>query len=234
MVSAIEQLVLASQEQHRRYLELFATNPVSGDGLRDLASHIRTVSQIAQGIRREVIGLDFSTEVIAPYTAATEPDHLPLDKAAAVFEVAASVADTSTQINVDGARAIASNAQSETSQVSAVADPESPAGTAAIVAIIERHQAEAAAIVQKSSLGEQIAGQRAVAAGGDTGNGSSRPSIQSETDNESAPSIQMVSSEGAGVSPVPTIGDPNTAKAIDESTGPAIPKSIIGTPPRLI
>ena len=37
MSSPIEQLVMASQEQHRRYYELYGQQPVTGDGLRQVA-----------------------------------------------------------------------------------------------------------------------------------------------------------------------------------------------------
>ena len=40
-MSPIELLAMESQEQHRRYHELFGLNPVGGDGLRDLARRAR-------------------------------------------------------------------------------------------------------------------------------------------------------------------------------------------------
>lgn len=205
MASGIEQLVMASQQQHQRYLDLFATSPINGDSLRELSNHLRTVSQSAKDTRSEVIGLDFSTAVTAPYAAATDPDHVPLDKMADTLDVAAQVADTSTQINLDGARSIEAIAKSEADQVSAIADPDSPAGVASILGIIERHQAESMTTVQNSTLSEQMAGQRALIAG---------------------------TSDGA-IQPAGVITNPNPVLQADlpgagsDSTGPRIPPSVI-------
>jgi len=77
MTSPIEQLVIASQEQHRRYYELFGTNPVRGDGLRELAAYSRQVGQQARDIRDDVLALDFSTEVSGPFAESTSSDHKP-------------------------------------------------------------------------------------------------------------------------------------------------------------
>lgn len=194
---------MASQQQHQRYLDLFATSPINGDSLRELSNHLRTVSQSAKDTRSEVIGLDFSTAVTAPYAAATDPDHLPLDKMADTLDVAAQVADTSTQINLDGARSIEAIAKSEADQVSAIADPDSPAGVASILGIIERHQAESMTTVQNSTLSEQMAGQRALIAG------------------------------TSDVQPAGLITNPNPVLQADlpgagsENTGPRIPSSVI-------
>jgi hypothetical protein len=62
-MSPIELLAIQSQEQHRRYHELFGTNPVRGDGLRELATYSRQVAQQARDVRDGVIALDFSTAV---------------------------------------------------------------------------------------------------------------------------------------------------------------------------
>lgn len=63
MTSPIEQLAIQSQEQHRRYHELFGTNPVRGDGLRQLGAYSREVGKQARDIREGVLALDFSTAV---------------------------------------------------------------------------------------------------------------------------------------------------------------------------
>jgi hypothetical protein len=63
-MSPIEALANESQEQHRRYHELFGTSPVRGDGLRDLANYSREVARQERGIRQGVINLNFSTEVL--------------------------------------------------------------------------------------------------------------------------------------------------------------------------
>lgn len=77
MSSPIEQLIIASQEQHRRYFDLFGTNPVGGDGLRELAAYSRGVAQQATGIREKILGLNFSTQVEGPFAESTRSDHTP-------------------------------------------------------------------------------------------------------------------------------------------------------------
>jgi hypothetical protein len=77
MTSPIEQLVIASQEQHRRYYELFGTNPVRGDGLRDLATYSRGVGKQARDIRDGVTALNFSTEVAGRFAESTRSDSTP-------------------------------------------------------------------------------------------------------------------------------------------------------------
>lgn len=62
-MSPIEQLANESQEQHRRYHELFGTSPVRGDGLRDIANYSRDVARQAREIRQGVLALNFSTAV---------------------------------------------------------------------------------------------------------------------------------------------------------------------------
>ena len=56
--------VQESQDQHRRYYELFGHSPVSGDGLRDLAVQSRLCAEQARGIRNEVLASNFSTAVL--------------------------------------------------------------------------------------------------------------------------------------------------------------------------
>ena len=63
MSSTKEALAIPSQEQHRRYHELFGTNPVRGDGLRQLGAYSREVGKQARDIREGVLALDFSTAV---------------------------------------------------------------------------------------------------------------------------------------------------------------------------
>lgn len=62
-MSPIEALVAESQQQHRRYHELFGTSPVRGDGLREIARYSREVASRERQIREGVIALRFSTEV---------------------------------------------------------------------------------------------------------------------------------------------------------------------------
>jgi len=63
-MSPIEALANESQEQHRRYHELFGTSPVRGDGLRDLANRSREVARQERDVRQGVLNLNFSTEVL--------------------------------------------------------------------------------------------------------------------------------------------------------------------------
>jgi hypothetical protein len=63
MSSPMDALIEQSQDQHRRYHELFGTNPVRGDGLRDVHNDCRQVAQQARDTRQDVLNLNFSTEV---------------------------------------------------------------------------------------------------------------------------------------------------------------------------
>jgi len=63
-MSAIDALVQESQEQHRRYYELFGHSPASGDGLRDLGVQSKACAEQARDIRQEVLASNFSTEVL--------------------------------------------------------------------------------------------------------------------------------------------------------------------------
>lgn len=63
-MSPIEALAMESQDQHRRYYELFGQNPVRGDGLRDIANLSRTVAAEIRQVREQVIALNFSTAVL--------------------------------------------------------------------------------------------------------------------------------------------------------------------------
>lgn len=63
-MSPIDALINWSREQHQRYYELFGTNPVRGDGLRELAAYSHELSQQTREIRERVIALDFSTAVL--------------------------------------------------------------------------------------------------------------------------------------------------------------------------
>ena len=59
----IEALAMQSQEQHRRYHELYGTSPVRGDGLREIAAYSREVGRRERDLRQQIINLHFSTEV---------------------------------------------------------------------------------------------------------------------------------------------------------------------------
>lgn len=59
----IEALAEESQQQHLRYHQLYGTNPVRGDGLREVARLSREVGRQAREVRQGVLDLNFSTEV---------------------------------------------------------------------------------------------------------------------------------------------------------------------------
>ncbi|OCB20049.1 hypothetical protein [Mycobacterium intracellulare] len=165
-MASLDAFVAASQEQHRRYFEMFGVNPEGGDGLRALswAIHASTVPRV-QDIRHEVIGLGFSTAVLRSYIAATSADHIPLERAATMLDAGAEAGDTSRRINIDGAAKILANSRMEAAEVAAVPDPDSPAGQAAIVGIVSKYQASSAAVMEESAAAEQAAGRKAMNAG---------------------------------------------------------------------
>lgn len=62
-MTPIEALAEQSQHQHLRYHQLYGTNPVRGDGLREVARLSREVGRQAREVRQRVLDLNFSTEV---------------------------------------------------------------------------------------------------------------------------------------------------------------------------
>lgn len=165
-MASLDAFVAASQEQHRRYFEMFGVNPEGGDGLRALSSGIRasTVPWV-QDVRHGVIGLGFSTAVLRSYIAATSADHVPLERAATMLDAGAEAADTSRRINIDGAAKILANSRMEAAEVAAVPDPDSPAGQAEIVGIVSKYQGRSGAVMEESAAAEQAAGWKAMNAG---------------------------------------------------------------------
>lgn len=158
-----EQLANESQQQHRRYFELYGPAPVAGDRLRTVSDYIRDVSHEVYHVRQTVITSAFSTAVVAQYATATTDDHILLANAANFSDTAARAADTSSRVITEGAQAIASQANSEAAHVGAIPDPDSPAGLGAVLAIIAEHQAKSATTVEQSAATIVAAGQRAAA-----------------------------------------------------------------------
>ena len=63
-MSAIDALIQESQDQHRRYYELFGHDPVRGDGLREVGELARQCAEQAREIRQRVLDSNFSTAVL--------------------------------------------------------------------------------------------------------------------------------------------------------------------------
>ncbi|WP_241474141.1 hypothetical protein [Mycolicibacterium neoaurum] len=207
------QLAQASQDQHRRYRELFGSAPVSGEGWQQVATRIRGVAQEVEDLRTSVVASDFSTTVVPSYAAATRTDAVPFTRSAEAADVFSGVTDSSATINVDGANAIAANASSEASEVAAVPNPDSAEGLATILGIIEKHQARAADIVAQSAAAVQALGQKAANAGGS----------DAETDDSH---IQLVDHTTFPESPIPSpLPDPDAG-----SGDPPLPVSDLGLP----
>jgi hypothetical protein len=163
-MSAIEQLVNASQQQHQRYFELYGTDPAGGEGLRAQSTSIRGLAHTLADTRQEVIASNFSTEVIPRFAEATQADLARLNHTATVIDAAARTADESSRLNIEGARTVAGHAQSELARASSVPDPDSPAGQATILAIVTHYQTRSVETVETSARAQQAVGQQAVAA----------------------------------------------------------------------
>src|SRR5690625_110706 len=173
MTSGIEQ---ASQELYRRYFSQFGTNPLDGGGFRFLAELARLDKSDVEGIRRWVTALNFSTRVVPAYLRATPSDTVPLNNAAWAADRAAEATDASARINIAGADRVAAISRREAAEIAAVPDPDSPAGQAAVLAIIEKYQNEAAQVMTRSAAAQQQAGQQAASSGsGATGSSGGGP-----------------------------------------------------------
>jgi len=96
-----------------------------------------------------------------PFAQRTGLDHLPLDGFGGGADVAADATDASAEVNVNGANDVANNSAAEAAEIAAVPDPQSPAGQAQIIAIIEKYQAKSAGTVEGSSATEQANGTQA-------------------------------------------------------------------------
>lgn len=108
-----------------------------------------------------------------PYGQATRNDHKPADAFGAAANTGADATDASADVNVTGANNVAGNSSAEAAEIAAVPDPQSPAGQAAILAIIEKYQAKSAGTVQSSATTEQAHGSHA-ADGGSSDSSSDR------------------------------------------------------------
>lgn len=165
MGGGIDDLIIESQEQHRRYHGLFGHNPAGGEGLRDLGTYSRGVGRQAAGVRDGVMRLDFSTNVTGPFAQHTTWDTVPLDGFGGAAIHGGIAADGSAQNNIDGGNAVAGNADAEAAEIAAVPDPDSPAGKAAILAIIQKYQSQSSGTVADTSASEQANGAQAATGG---------------------------------------------------------------------
>lgn len=81
-------------------------------------------------------------------------------------EGGAAATDASAQVNVTGANTVADLAAQEAAEIAAVPDPQSPAGQAQILAIIEKYQRLSAGTVDGSAAAEQANGSKAASDSG--------------------------------------------------------------------
>lgn len=104
-----------------------------------------------------------------PYAQTTGLDHIPLDIFGGRAGIGADVTDASADLNVAGSNSVAGNAAAEAKEIAAVPDPQSPAGQAAILAIIQRYQGKSAGTVESSTATEQANGAQAADSKSDGG-----------------------------------------------------------------
>jgi len=102
-----------------------------------------------------------------PYAQVTGHDHLPLDGFGGAAGAGGAATDHSADVNVNGGNDVAANAEAEAREIAAVPDPQSPAGQAAILAIIQKYQGRSAGTVEGASATEQANGTQAAGNSGD-------------------------------------------------------------------
>ena len=105
-----------------------------------------------------------------PFAQATGLDNIPLDNLGGTADLGADATDNSADVNVNGANDVAANAAAEAQEIAAVPDPQSPAGQAAIMAIIEKYHAKSAGTVEGSAATEQANGSHAADSGSSDNN----------------------------------------------------------------
>jgi hypothetical protein len=161
-----------------------------------------------------------------PYGAVTGGDHLPLDLFGGTAGAGGAATDYSADVNVNGGNNVAANAAAEAREIAAVPDPQSPAGQAAILAIIEKYQALSAGTVQGAAADQQTNGSRAAShgdedgghhsdggSGSGSGGGSGLLDIVSQLLGSSGSSLQGMSPSGQGASPLGQQANPLGAGA---------------------
>ena len=100
-----------------------------------------------------------------PFAQATGLDNIPLDNLGGTADLGADATDNSADVNVNGANDVAANAAAEAQEIAAVPDPQSPAGQAAIMAIIEKYHGKSAGTVEGAAATEQANGTQAADGG---------------------------------------------------------------------
>ena len=96
-----------------------------------------------------------------PFGTTTANDDAPMNNFGGTADNGAAVTDSSADVNVAGANDVAANARAEAQEIAAVPDPQSPAGQAAILAIIEKYHGKSSGTVEGSAATEQANGSQA-------------------------------------------------------------------------
>jgi hypothetical protein len=154
-----------SREQHQRYYGLFGADPVSGDGLAELRTSIRQIGQQASDVQAWLAHSGFTFAADAGLAAAARDDHHAFGDAAAIAAAAAAAADSSAQLNIRGAAAIAAYMEGETAHLSVIPDKGSPDGMLQALATIDTHQGKSLSAVEQLAGTAQDLGQLAQMAG---------------------------------------------------------------------
>jgi hypothetical protein len=166
MMAAVDDLEEQSQQQHRRFYELFGADPAAGEGFTDVSNLGWQVGEQAQEARSGVINSNFSTAVIPALAGATSGDHHPFNEHARTATTAAKVSDASAQVNTRGAAAVLANSRNEAAQFAAIPDRDSPEGMITALNTISSNQAKSLGTVKQSAATEQQLGQQAAQGSG--------------------------------------------------------------------
>jgi hypothetical protein len=160
-VTSVEQVGEQSRAQHHRYYGLFGADPANGDGFNELNTSIREIGEQAADIQAWLAGSGFTSAADEGLLAALRDDQSTFGAAAAIAAAAAAVADSSAQLNLSGAAAIAAHMQGEMSQLSVIPDKASPDGVLHALATIDNHQAKSLSAVEHFASAAQDLGQLA-------------------------------------------------------------------------
>lgn len=154
-----------SREQHHRYYGLFGSDPVNGDGFAELHTSIRELGQQASDVHAYLARAEFTSAADTGLAAALRGDRDAFGEAAAIASAAAAAADSSAQLNIRGAAAIAAHMEGEAARLSVIPDKDSPDGVMQTLATIDTHQAKSLSTVEQFAATAQDLGQFAQMAG---------------------------------------------------------------------